>query len=89
MTEQLKRRYTFEQALARLSVRIFDKKHSTGWCRKRAAAIGLAYGMSGGDVLLCAVSDAAIASHNQHRDVWLSHYPAWCRGPGANHDEPT
>ncbi len=80
---------TYEVALKRLASRVFDPANTVSMINKQAEAIGLAYGVSGGDVLLCAVSEAAIASHSQHRDRWLSHYPAWCRGPGANHDDPT
>ncbi len=87
MNEQVDK-HTFEVALARLAACVFDKGYTVGQIHKQANAIGLAYGIKGQDVLLCAVSEAAIASKSEHRDNWLRHYPAWCRGQGANYDEP-
>ena len=78
---------TFEMALARFSDRVFHEPEEMAL--RMASAIGLAFGMAPQDVILCATADAAIAKHadQQLRDYWLSHYPKFCRGHGANYDE--
>ena len=78
---------TFEMALDRLSSFCGQGLEPMKLARM-AQAIGLAYGMAGEDVWLCACSDAAIA-HATPLDtiMMLSAYPEWCRGEGATYGD--
>jgi len=88
MQKQVAEDMTFDMAVARISDTVFVPGTTNRGVQVASKAVGLAYGMSPEDVYWLAVTDAAIATHVAvHGDTWLTHYPEFCRGKGADYDE--